>query len=443
MSDRSNASPVRAFAQPKMVALIFLGFASGLPFYLTSTTLQAWMTKANVDLTTIGMFSLVGLPYSLKFLWAPLLDRYIPPFLGRRRGWLIIAQVLLLVAIASMALHDPALGLRVLAFNALLIAFLSATQDVAGDAYRTDVLHHREMGAGAAIWVLGYRIALLLTGSLAFVLADRMPWQSVYLLLSSLMLIGVIASVMAPEPVLDDAPPRTLAEAVVLPFNEFFTRSGLLRGMLVLLFIVLYKYSDSLVIAMGTPFLLQAGYTQTEIGVIRGGAGLIATIVGALAGGVLLAKLGINKSLWIVAVLQAVSNVGYYLLAVTEQSRTWLLAVIVIENFIAGLAAAALLAFLMVMCNKRVSATQFALLSSLVAVSRDLLTAPSGGIAEATGWPLFFLISIAAGLPALLMLPFIAPWTRDTPLGAASHTGETGNDAISPMPESGSDPRRQ
>lgn len=443
MIDRSNASPVRAFAQPKMAALIFLGFASGLPFYLTSTTLQAWMTKANVDLTTIGMFSLVGLPYSLKFLWAPLLDRYIPPFLGRRRGWLVIAQVLLLIAIASMSLHDPALGLRVLAFNALIIAFLSATQDVAGDAYRTDVLHHREMGAGAAIWVLGYRIALLLTGSLAFVLADRMPWQTVYLLLSALMLIGVIAAVMAPEPALDDAPPRTLSEAVVLPFKEFFTRSGLLRGLLVLLFIVLYKYSDSLVIVMGTPFLLQAGYTQTEIGVIRGGAGLIATIAGALAGGVLLAKIGINKSLWIVAALQAASNLGYYLLAVTEQSRSWLLAVIVIENFIAGLAAAALLAFLMVMCNKRVSATQFALLSSLVAVSRDLLTAPSGGIAEATGWPSFFLISIVAGLPALLMLPFIAPWTRDTPIGAASHNGETGSDAISSKPESGSGLRPQ
>ncbi len=429
MRDEPSASPVRAFAQPKMAALIFLGFASGLPFYLTSTTLQAWMTKANVDLTTIGVFSLVGLPYSLKFLWAPLLDRYVPPFLGRRRGWLIIAQLLLLVAIAAMSLHDPAVGLRALAFNALLIAFLSATQDVAGDAYRTDVLHHREMGAGAAIWVLGYRIALLLTGSLAFVLADRMPWPTVYLILSSLMLVGVIASVMAPEPSLEDAPPRTLAEAVVLPFNEFFTRSGLLRGLLVLLFIVLYKYSDSLVIVMGTPFLLQAGYTQTEIGVIRGGAGLIATIIGVLAGGALLAKIGTNRSLWIVAVLQAVSNLGYYLLALTDQSRTWLLAVIVIENFITGLAAAALLAFLMLMCNKRVSATQFALLSSLVAVSRDLLTAPSGGLAAATGWPLFFLISIAAGLPALLMLPFIAPWGGDTPIGAAAHSGETASDA--------------
>ena len=422
-TERSSAT--RIFTQPKMAALIFLGFASGLPFYLTSTTLQAWMTQANVDLTTIGIFSLVGLPYSLKFLWAPLLDRYVPPFLGRRRGWLVITQVLLLLGIAAMSFHDPRLGLQALAFNAIFIAFFSATQDVAGDAYRTDVLHHREMGAGAAIWVLGYRIALLLTGALAFVLADRMAWQTVYLILSSLMLVGIIASFLAPEPALDDKAPTSLAEAVILPFNEFFTRSGLFRGFLILLFIVLYKYSDSLVSVMGTPFLLQAGYTQTEIGVIRGGAGLIATIVGVIAGGALLAKLGNNKTLWIVAVLQAVSNLGYYALSVMDENRTWLLGVIIVENFIMGLATAALLAFMMMMCNKRFSATQFALLSSLVAVSRDLLTAPSGGIAEATGWPVFFLVSIAAGLPALLMLPFIAPWTRDIPIGSASHGGET------------------
>ena len=390
MSDNGPSSATRVYTQPKMAALIFLGFASGLPFYLTNTTLQAWMTQANVDLTTIGIFSLVGLPYSLKFLWAPLLDRYIPPFLGRRRGWLVITQVLLLLAIAAMSLHDPRLGLQALAFNAILIAFFSATQDVAGDAYRTDVLHHREMGAGAAIWVLGYRIALLLTGALAFVLADRMPWPTVYILLSSLMLVGIIASFLAPEPELNDAPPTTLADAVVLPFNEFFTRSGVVRGFLVLLFIILYKYSDSLVAVMGTPFLIQTGYTQTEIGVIRGGAGLIATIVGVIAGGALLAKIGINKSLWGVAVLQALSNLGYYALAVMDENRTWLLGVIIVENFIAGLATAAMLAFMMMMCNKRFSATQFALLSSLVAASRDILTAPSGGIADATGWPTFW-----------------------------------------------------
>ena len=425
MSTTEHGSATRVYTQPKMAALIFLGFASGLPFYLTSTTLQAWMTQANVDLTTIGIFSLVGLPYSLKFLWAPLLDRYVPPFLGRRRGWLVITQVMLLVGIAAMSLHDPRLGLQALAFNAIFIAFFSATQDVAGDAYRTDVLHHREMGAGAAIWVLGYRIALLLTGALAFVLADRMPWPTVYLLLSALMLVGIIAAFLAPEPLLDDAPPRSLADAVILPFNEFFTRSGIFRGFLVLLFIILYKYSDSLVAVMGTPFLIQTGYTQTEIGVIRGGAGLISTIVGVIAGGAVLAKIGINRTLWIVAILLALSNLGYYALSVMAQNRTWLLGVIIVENFIAGLATAAMLAFMMMMCNKRFSATQFALLSSLVAASRDILTAPSGGVADATGWPTFFVVTILAGIPALLMLPFIAPWTRENPIGSADHTGST------------------
>ncbi|MEO5579404.1 MAG: AmpG family muropeptide MFS transporter [Gemmatimonadaceae bacterium] len=418
-------SPLRLFGQPKMAALLVLGFSSGLPLWLTDRTLKAWMTTANVDLTTIGLFSLVALPYSIKFLWAPLIDRYVPPFLGRRRGWLLITQILLLVAIAAMATHDPARGLQALAVNAILIAVFSASQDVAGDAYRTDVLDEREMGAGTALWVLGYRIALLVTGSLAFVLADRMPWQTVYLLLSALMLVGMLGAFLAPEPVLRDAPPQTLGEAVILPFQEFFTRSGLLRGVLILGFIVLYRYSDGIANNMTTPFLLQAGYTQAQIGVVLGGAGLIATIVGVIAGGAALGRLGINRMLWIVAILQAVSNLGYYFLSVTEQNQSYMLAAIVIENFVQGLVTAALLSFLMAMCNKRFSATQFALLSSLMAASRDILVAPAGAIAEAAGWPSFFLITVAAGIPALLLLPFIAPWTRENPIGAAAHTGET------------------
>ena len=419
------SSPLRLYGQPKMAALLVLGFSSGLPLWLTDRTLKAWMTTANVDLTTIGLFSLVALPYSIKFLWAPLIDRYIPPFLGRRRGWLLITQILLLVAIAAMAMHDPARGLQALAVNAILIAVFSASQDVAGDAYRTDVLDEREMGAGTALWVLGYRIALLVTGSLAFVLADQMPWQTVYLLLSALMLVGMLAAFLAPEPVLRDAPPQSLGEAVVLPFHEFFTRSGIGRGVLVLGFIVLYRYSDGIANNMTTPFLLQAGYTQAEIGVVLGGAGLKATIVGVLAGGAALGRLGINRMLWIVAILQAISNLGYYFLSITERNQSYMLGVIVVENFVQGLVTAALLSFLMAMCNKRFSATQFALLSSLMAASRDILVAPAGAIAESAGWPSFFLITIAAGLPALLLLPFIAPWTRENPIGAASHTGET------------------
>src|SRR6478672_962244 len=420
-------SPFMVFGQPKMAVLLFLGFSSGLPLYLTGTgkTIQAWMTTAHVSLATIGFFSLAGLPYSLKFLWAPALDRYIPPFLGRRRGWLVITQVALLIAIGAMALHDPVNGLRALAINAILISFFSASQDIVGDAYRTDVLAEREMGAGASVWVLGYRLAMLFTGSAALVLADRISWPSVYLILAGMMLIGIVASILAPEPVLHESPPKSLAEAVVYPFREFFTRSGLFRGLLVLVFIVLYKYSDSLAGSMSTPFLLKKGFSQEEIGVVLGGAGLIAIIVGSIAGGAVIARMGINKPMWIFAIIQALSNLTYYGLSVAEKNHSYMVFAVVIENFGLGLVSAALTAYMMTMCNKKFSATQFALLSSLMAASRDILVSPGGKIAESVGWPTFFLVTVMAGIPCLLLLPFIAPWRADVPVGAAEHEGDT------------------
>jgi len=420
-----KTSPLRIFGQPKMATLLFLGFSSGLPFYLTSKTLQAWMTTAKVDLATIGFFSLVTLPYSLKFVWAPVMDRFIPPFLGRRRGWVLITQLLLLVVIATMALHDPRTGLKMLAINAIVIAFLSASQDISLDAYRTDVLETREMGAGAAVFVMGYRIALLLTGGLALYLADRIPWPSVYLILAALMVIGIVTTFVAPEPVLRDQPPRSIYEAVILPFGEFFQRNGIGRAVLVLLFIVLYKYSDALAGSMTTPFLLKTGFTQTEVAAAFGVAGLIATIVGTLAGGAAIGKWGINRALWIFVIFQGLSNLTYYFLAMSSESRGFMTTAVVVENFGYGLVTGAMTAFLMVMCNKRFTATQFALLSSLMAASRDLLVAPAGKLAESTGWPTFFLITVAMAIPPLLLLPFIAPWSRDVPIGAAPHTGET------------------
>jgi MFS transporter, PAT family, beta-lactamase induction signal transducer AmpG len=425
----SKASTIRIFSQPKMAALIFLGFSSGLPFYLTSKTLQAWMTTAKVDLATIGFFSLATLPYSLKFVWAPVMDRYVPPFLGRRRGWVLITQVLLLVAIAAMSLHDPRTGLRMLAINAIVIAFLSASQDISLDAYRTDVLQDREMGVGAAVFVLGYRIALLVTGGLALFLADSISWPTVYLLLSALIFVGMITTFFAPEPVLRDQPPRSITEAVVLPFGEFFQRAGIWRAILILLFIVLYKYSDSLAGSMTTPFLLKSGFSQKEVGAVFGGAGLIATIVGALAGGGVIVRLGINKSLWIFVVFQGLSNLTYYALSLIGQSHSFMVLAVIVENFGLGLVAAGMTAYLMIMCNKRFTATQFALLSSLMAASRDVLVAPGGKLAESIGWPGFFLITVAMAIPPLLLLPAIAPWGKDVPNGAASHTGETVSEA--------------
>ncbi|HEX2721498.1 MAG TPA: AmpG family muropeptide MFS transporter [Gemmatimonadaceae bacterium] len=427
MDESRRGSPVRAFTRPKMAALIFLGFASGLPFNLIGNgkAFQAWMTASGVDLTAIGLFSLIGLPYSLKFLWAPVLDRYVPPMLGRRRGWLLITQVLLLIGIAAMSLHDPKLGLRALAFNAIMIAIFSASQDIAGDAYRTDVLEDRELGAGAAIWVLGYRIALLLTGSLSFILAERMSWGTVYALLSALMLVGIIATFLAPEPKLKEAPPRSLGEAVALPFQDFFQRVGPGLGIGVLIFIVLYKYSDALAGSMTTPFLLKTGFTQAEVGVVFGGAGLLATIAGSLVAGGTIARIGLNRSLWAFAVFQAMSNLTYYGLALAGRNHSYMVMAIVIENFGVGLVSSALVAYIMSMCNRRFSATQFALLSSLVAASRDILVAPGGKIAESMGWPTFFLITVAAGLPCIALLPFIAPWNADFPTGAVHRSDDT------------------
>ncbi len=404
-------SLLQVFRSRKMAALLFVGFSSGLPFLLTSKTLQAWMTVEKVDLSAIGLFSLVGVPYSLKFLWSPLLDRFALPFLGRRRGWLIAIQVGLLLAIACMSLQQPKQALQLLAINAVAIAFFSATQDIVADAYRTDVLEQLEMGAGAAIFVLGYRVALLVTGALALILADQIPWSSVYLIMAGCMVIGILATLFAPEPKSVN-PPASLAEAVVLPFGDFFQRRGVVQAFLVLLFIVLYKLGDALVNNMSTPFLLQTGFTQTDIGAIQGGMGLIATIVGTLAGGAFLSKIGLNRSLWVFGALQALSNLAYLVLANLGKNYQFLVLTINIENFCAGLGTAAFVALLMNLCNPRFSATQYALLSSVMAVSRDILVAPAGVLAKNTGWSMFFIISIIAALPGILLLPFFAPWNQ-------------------------------
>jgi PAT family beta-lactamase induction signal transducer AmpG len=415
-----------------MVVIALLGFASGLPFDLTGATLTGWMRVEGRDLSTITVFGLVTLPYSLKFIWAPFFDRYVPPFLGRRRGWLLITQLALLVAIAAMSLHDPRVGLQMLAINALCIAFFSASQDVVADAYRADVLAEREMGAGAAIFVVGYRVALLVTSSLAFILADRMPWPAVYLAMSLFMLVGIAAIAWAPEPALRGVPPRTFADAVVMPFQEFLQRAGVRTALLVLAFILVYKLPDSLTIRLSVPFLIDLGFTQTDIGAIRGGLGIVATIVGTIIGGALVARFGINRSLWVFGILQAVSNFGYYALAVAGREYPLLVGVIVVENFCTGMVGAGFVAFLMSMCSPRFSATQFALLSSLTGVGRDLIGSGGGKVAESFGWPTFFMLTIIVAIPGLLLLPKFAPWNADGPLVAAPHTGDTVTPRSSP-----------
>ncbi|MGA0200554.1 MAG: AmpG family muropeptide MFS transporter, partial [Prochlorotrichaceae cyanobacterium] len=314
-----------------MAALLLLGLSSGLPLFLPSQTLQAWMTQEKVDLGSIGLFSLVSIPYSLKFLWSPLVDRYVPPVLskslGRRRSWLALTQLLLALAIAGMFFQQPTQALQALAVNAVFIAFFSATQDIVADAYRSDVLEEAEMGAGIAVFVLGYRIALILTGSIAFILADRLSWPVTYLCMAGLMLLNIGVTLFAPEPQRDIGAPPTLLDAVWRPFQDFVQRSGWQRSIVILIFIVLYRYGDALLNNMATPFLLNAdtglgfnpetglGFTQTDIGAIKGGMGLLATIVGTLLGGSILSQIGIARSLWIFGGLQALSNVSYFILS--------------------------------------------------------------------------------------------------------------------------------
>jgi MFS transporter, PAT family, beta-lactamase induction signal transducer AmpG len=405
---------LKVFQSRKMLALGLLGFASGLPLYLTSDTLKAWMTEAQVSLTSIGLFSLVALPYSLKFLWSPLLDRYVPPFLGRRRGWLVLTQIALVIAIAAMAFQQPRQSLQLVAINAMILAFFSASQDIAVDAHRTDSLAPLEMGAGTAVYLMGYRGAIIAVGAGALILADYLPWSIVYLIMAALMGLCVLVSLFAPEPE-TVSPPSTLFDAVYLPFRDFVQRLGWGRGLAILLFVVLYRYGDALVNSMTTPFLLQLGFSKTVIGTIRVGMGMVASILGALTGGAVLSRIGINRSLWVFGGLQTLSNLAYYGLAQVGQNYSAMLLAINIENFCGGLGTAGFLAFLMSLCNQRFSATQYALLSSLVAVSRDILTAPAGRIAETMGWPNFFLLTIAAAIPGFLLLPFFAPWKSELP----------------------------
>jgi PAT family beta-lactamase induction signal transducer AmpG len=462
------------------------------------------MQDANVDIGAITLFGLVSLPYSLKFIWSPLLDRFTPPFLGLRRGWLFITQLGLVIALAILAWQNPAQDVQILQFlgiTCLLVTFLSATQDIAGDAYRTDVLANHELEMGASIWVWGYRGALFVTSSLALVLADSLPWKSVYLIMSGLMGLSLVVTLFSPEPkrqetrrqkplsfqdvlVLlsmivivggllwwvisdpcldpnlkcsawdsrlvkfywilagilvtwilvsffspspqtpqklseDDNPeqhsPDTLKDAVILPFQEFLHRFGLGKACTILAFILLYKLGDSLVGISANLFLRSIEFTKTEIGAIQGGMGFIATTVGVLVGGAIMTAIGRNRALWVFGLLQLLSNFGYYILSTIGKDYTWLTIAINVENFCAGLVAVVTVAYMMSLCDHHFTTTQFALFSSLMAIGRDVLSAPAGEVAKATGWSNFFLLSVIAALPGMFLLPLVAPWNAKIP----------------------------
>ena len=395
------------YTSPRVAPLLVLGFASGLPLALTSGTLQAWATVEGVPLQEIGFLTLVGTAYTIKFLWAPLVDRFAPPLLGRRRGWMLVTQVLLAAAILAMGALSPSSALMPLALLAVLVAFLSATQDIAFDAYCTDVLRKEERGAGAAIKVMGYRLAMIVSGGLALILADQwIGWGHTYMLMGGLMLLCALATLWAPEPEKVARAPRSLREAVAEPLHEFFTRRGALS---VLLLIVLYKLGDAFAGALSTTFLIRgAGFTPTEVGTVNKVLGLAATIIGALAGGSLMARWGLYRSLMAFGLLQAVSNLAYWLIAVSPKNL-WLMATGVgIENLCGGLGTASFVGLLMALCRQRFSATQFALLSALSAVGRTYLAGPlTPPLVNHLGWPGFFLLTVVIAIPGLVLLKIL------------------------------------
>jgi len=378
-----------------------LGFASGLPLALTSGTLQAWLAVAGVDLKTIGIFTLVGLPYTLKFLWAPVMDRVVPPWLGRRRGWMLIAQIAVAIGLAVMGLTGPGVRPEWLGAVALTVAFMSASLDIVFDAYRTDLLLPAERGFGAAVWVNGYRFALLLASAGALILADFIGWQATYLFLAALMGLGVVTIVLSPDPPMVGETPVSLADAVGLPLRELFARPGI-YGLLGL--IIMYKVGDAIAGSLQTAFFIGGlEFSAGEVGYVKG-IGLAATLLGALAGGLGMAKLGLVRSLLLFGILQALSNLSFMVLAWVGKSYVGLTAAIIVENVTGGMGTAAFVALVMSLCDHRYTATQFALLSSLEALGRVFSGRPSAELVGLVGWAQFFFISFVLALPGIWLV---------------------------------------
>ncbi len=388
-----------------MLVSFIMGFACGLPLLLTITVLQAWMKEEGVDLTVIGFMSLVGLPYTVKFLWAPVMDRFTLPFLGRRRGWLLTAQIALIVSIAGLGFANPK-NPWMIAVAAFLVTFFSASQDIVVDAYRREDLADSELGLGSSLYVNGYRIGMLLASGGGLIMADHISFSMVYLIMAVCMLPGVLTTLLTPEPVVSAGTPGSLKEAVVNPLIEYFSRQGALW---ILAFILLYKIGDTMASAMTTPFYLDIGFSKTEIGAVVKLFGFWATVIGSLIGGVFMLRLGINRSLWIFGFLQAISTAGFALLAMIGHSIPALAVVIAFENLSGGMGTAAYVAFMGSITNKKFTATQYALLSSLMGIPRVLASAPTGYLAKHFGWASFFILCTLIAIPGILLLLKLVP----------------------------------
>ena len=411
---------LRLLLTRRMLICVLTGFSSGMPLYLLLNLLPAWLRSESVDLKTIGLFALIQFPYTWKFLWAPLLDRYRLP-LGRRRGWMLLSQIGLLLSIGLLGGLSPAANLTSVVWLSVALAFLSATQDIALDAFRREILSDQELGLGNSVHVNAYRVAGLVPGSLSLILADLLPWAQVFWITATFMLPGMVMALLVAEPAVSGAP-KTLRQAVVEPFHEFIGRQGWSGALLVLGFIFLYKLGDSLATALSTPFYLDLGYSKTDIGVIAKHAGLWPAVFGGLLGGLWMVRLGINRALWLFGVVQMVTILGFAWLAwrgvqtsIDGGDRAALASVIAAEYLGVGLGTAAFTAFIARATNPAFTATQFALFTSLAAVPRTFINAGAGALVEAVGWFSFFIICFVLAAPGMALLLRVAPWNETPP----------------------------
>ena len=394
----------------RMLICIFIGFTSGMPLYVLIQLVPAWLRSNEVDLATIGLFSLVSLPYTWKFLWSPIMDRFAPPFLGRRRGWALITQVGLLISIGMLGVFDPGQSLGVIVGVVFAVALFSASQDIVIDAYRRELLADDELGTGNSFFINAYRLSSLVPGSLALILSDHLPWSSVFWITAAFMAVGMVTSLVIREVSDDTLAPHTLREAVIEPFREFFTRGGVAAAVAVLAFMFLYKLGDNMATALATPFYLDMGFTRTEIGAVAKIAALWASIAGSIIGGIAMLKLSINKALWIFGFVQLVTILGFAWLSVIGHDTTALFAVVSAEYLGVGLGTVALTAYIARETSLAFTATQFALFSSFIAIPRTFANASTGFLIEAMGYTNFFLLCTVVAVPGMLMLFKVAPW---------------------------------
>ncbi len=412
MQARQTDNVISALLNRRMLICVMTGLASGMPLYLLIQLVPAWLRAADVSLAEIGLFALVGLPYTWKFLWAPLMDRIALP-LGRRRGWMLVAQIGLVLSIGALGYIDPLSQTAWVAVLASVIAFLSATQDVAIDAYRREILPDEELGIGNAIHVQAYRIASLVPGSLSLILADLLPWVWVFWITAAFMGVGIVLSLSVTEPENLSPQPKTLRESLIKPFSEYFQRVGWRTAALALFFMVAYKLGDNMATALATPFYLDLGFSMTEIGLVAKHAALWPAIAGGLLGGVFMLRLGINRALWVFGLVQMISILGFAWLASVGPALWLLAAVIAFEYFGVGLGTAAFTAFIARESSKAFAATQFALFTALAALPRSLANAVTGFIVEETGWVMFFCLCTLLAIPGMVTLLWVAPWRAD------------------------------